>query len=118
MKKISDVKEITHNENHPSIIYAISPHDNVCKEKILAYLKSGEIILKADEKFVDAINLKEIEHTPLCYCDGEYEWSTEEIHYVEKYNISLNEDFLLKIGIKKRKTKGKKRFVWTKYICF
>ena len=99
MKKIADVKEITHNENHPSIIYAISPHDNVCKEKILAYLKSGEIILKADEKFVDAINLKEIEHTPLCYCDGEYEWSTEEIYYVEKYNLCLNKDFLLKIGI-------------------
>ena len=99
MKKIADVKEITHNKNHQSIIYAISPHDDVCKERILAYLKSGDIILKADEKFVDAINQKEIEHTPLCYCDGEYEWSTEEIYYVEKYNLCLNKDFLLKIGI-------------------
>ena len=108
MKKIADVKEISHNENHPSIIFAISAHESRYKEKILAYLKSGEIIRKGDEKFTDVINLKEIDHTPLYYCDGEYEWTTEEIHYAENYNLSLNEEFLLKIGIKKANTKNKK----------
>ncbi len=103
MKKIADVREITHSEKSPSIVFAISPHENKSKEKILAYLKSGEIIKKADEKFTDAINSKEIDHTPLCYCDGEYEWTTEEIYYVENYNLALSEEFLCKIGAGKRK---------------
>lgn len=99
MKKIANVKEISNKADDPSIVYAIGTTEDVCKTKILAYLKSGDITGKAHKNFVDAITMREINAVPFLYSDGEYEWSAEEIYYVEKYNLTLSKEFLLKIGI-------------------
>lgn len=111
MKKIANVKEISNNSDDPSIVYAIGTVEDVCKSKILAYLKSGNITGKALENFVDAINMREINAVPFLYSDGEYEWSAEEIYYVERYNLTLSKEFLLKLGIDgKEKHRRRKRY--------
>ncbi|MBR2404031.1 MAG: hypothetical protein IKA95_00020 [Clostridia bacterium] len=99
MKKIANVKEISNKADDMSIVYAIGSSEDVCKPKILAYLKSGDITGKASENFVDVITMKEINAVPFFFSDGEYEWSAEEIYYVERYNLTLDKEFLLKLGI-------------------
>ncbi len=111
MKKIANVKEISNKASDPSIVYAIGPVEDVCKSKILAYLKSGNITGKVQQNFVDVMTLREIKAVPFLYSDGEYEWSAEEIYYVEKYNLALDKQFLLKLGIDgKEKHRRRKRY--------
>ena len=111
MKKVVNAKEFTLNLQDESVIQKFSPFDDICKSKILAYMKSGEITGENGSFFIDKLTMKEIEHSPFYYTDGEYEWSSEEIYYVEKYNMVLNDDFLLKIGIDgKEKLRQRKRY--------
>ena len=111
MKKIANVREISNKADDPSIVYAIGNVENVCKAKILAYLKSGDITGKAEHNFVDAITAKQINAVPFWYSDGEYEWSAQEIYYVERYNLTLSKEFLFKLGIDgKEKHRQRKRY--------
>lgn len=99
MKKIAEFKELTGNPAHPSIALAVQTAEDVCKAKILAYLKTGTVTGQSEEYFEDVITGAKIANIPTYYTDGEYEWSTAEIYYTEKYNLTLSKEFLLKIGI-------------------
>lgn len=66
------------------------------KEKIVSYLKSGQMILFCPEIVTDVLSDKEewIGSTSI-YSDGIWLWKNYLVHYLEKYNISLPQDFIL-----------------------
>lgn len=65
------------------------------KEKVIAYLKSGQMILFRPEIVPDVLSKDEvwIGNTSI-YSDGVWIWKEYLIHYLEKYNIQLPSEFI------------------------
>ncbi|MEG1536985.1 MAG: hypothetical protein RSB90_10795 [Eubacterium sp.] len=94
MKQIGTYKE-AFGDNYLPLKEQISKESIVGKEKILAYLKKGEVIAVAGSiGFKDILADKQIFEDDLVYSDGQYEWFTETVYYFEHYNLKLPDEFI------------------------
>jgi len=66
------------------------------REKIISYLKSGQMILFRPQIVADVLSEKEewIGSTSI-YSDGVWLWKDYLVHYLEKYNIQIPPEFIL-----------------------
>lgn len=66
------------------------------KEIIIRYLSSRAFaVYAASAPALDIISGDYSEHYGRAgYSDGQYEWTSEEIMYFEKYNLKLDDDFI------------------------
>jgi hypothetical protein len=93
MKPLGRVKEIDHNDSSPSIYECISTQPDPMKKSLLAYLKCGKVGAISPEIPIDILSGECIFGTFSTMNDGKYFWRSDLIHYVEKYNFKLPEDF-------------------------
>ena len=86
-------KEIFHDEKLPSLKDNIDkkPYENI--NIVLNHLKSGEIVACAAGRARDVFTDKTITEELKLMTDGKYEWRSDIIFYVEKYNLRLPDDF-------------------------
>lgn len=64
------------------------------KEKIVRYLKMGKKTYCATSCAHDCFSGETIVGEQCGMTDGKYSWNNELIHYVEKYNLRLPDDFV------------------------
>lgn len=95
MKFITDYKEFDGDQS-VSLLDNLSSEAIDGKEKVLNYLRNGDddgvrcsgvYDYVKDEPMLDTIRL---------FTDGEFYWDSEEIYHFDKYNIGLNQEFILK----------------------
>ena len=72
------------------------------KSTVLEYMKQRKFVVEAStarvrDFVIDEVNEK---YCILKFSDGEYEWTSNDILYVEEYNIKLDDDFISKITSK------------------
>lgn len=95
MKNLSLYKELVKSSNtYPSIKDAISDTESPNKDKILRYLRNGKVIAAAAGVARDIFTGERIDGEFLLFSDDKYEWSTEIVHYYDKYNLALPQDFI------------------------
>lgn len=104
-KIVGYIKEFYRDDSLPSIFDLVSEEANYDKEAVLRYLEGGECFAAAPACLTD-----EIDGTPMkpgfyLMTDGEYDWRSDIIHYIQKYNISLRQDFLDKVSEQAKKGK-------------
>jgi len=110
---IGQYKEF-HGEEFPPLRDLISSEPISNKEAVLRYLKNAPVIAAAACVPVDVITGEFIPGgSLLAHCDGEYSWNNDLIHYFEKYNFILPQDFI-NHALNWRKTKPKK--IWEKEV--
>ena len=94
LKEITSYIEMTQNKNDVSLKKFIGYHLDV-KETILKYFKEHNsetaIITCAS---TDYISGEKLSNSVICFDDGEYCWTSEEIYHFEKYDLKLNDDFI------------------------
>lgn len=66
------------------------------KDRIVSYLKSGKKTYSATSRAKDRFTGDVIPGEHCGMTDGEYTWNSELIHYVEKYNLRLPDEFISK----------------------
>ena len=91
---ISRFKEMMNDDQYPSIHSLISKNENEDKAKILNYLKAGKITSVSPSACYDVISGDKIKLPLQMMTDGKYAWRSDVIYYVEKYNMSLLNDFI------------------------
>ena len=96
MKYITDYKELHGNENNSLLDY-VSAKAIEGKEKILSYLKNGKSDGVRCSGIYDYVTAEPQFDTIHLFTDGEYYWDSEEIYHFEKYNITLNDQFVKKV---------------------
>ena len=96
MKFIADYKEFGGNP-HKSVIDYVSPISIDKKELILRYLYNGSDDGIRCSSVRDYVTETSLPQTTRLFTDGEYFWDSEEIYHFKKYNIPLNNDFILKV---------------------
>ena len=90
---IGQTYELDRDKNYPSIMDLINKPITE-KKKVLEYMKKGEIIAVAPAIIKDVIN-PEIRLPELfLMSDGKYEWRSDVIYYVEKYDMALPDEFV------------------------
>lgn len=94
MREISNVREFSGEVDHNSIKEMISEKEIERKEDILKYLKSFEPDCAAGMSLTDEITGESINTGVSGYEDGTFFWDTRHIYHFEKYNLSLNDDFI------------------------
>lgn len=94
MISILEVKEIYGNEKFPSIRDLIEETAPKSKNKILNYMKNGNVVAVAAGRATDIISGEVIDEELFCYSDGKYSWRSDTIYYFEKYNIKLPSEFI------------------------
>lgn len=77
----------------PSIMHLINKPIKE-KDKILDYMKNSEIIAASPAIITDVVNNKNKISELYIMTDGTYEWRSDVIYYVEKYDMELPEDFI------------------------
>ncbi len=104
MKYLGEIKELYQQDyGYPSITSLISDQPMEHKKEILDYLKKGEVLAAAAGRARDVISGEFIPTEWLTLTDGEYEWQTNLIFYVEKYNLKLPDEIVKHILSKKNK---------------
>ncbi len=93
MTLIGLVRELDNDKNLPSLLDLINrPIEE--KSKIVDYMKKGNIVAVAPAIVRDVIN-PEIRLPELfLMSDGKYEWRSDIIYYVEKYDMALPDEFI------------------------
>jgi|GEM_PF-755286 len=93
MKTIGDIRELEKNEDYPSIYELINKPIKE-KQKIIEYMKKAEILAVAPAAIRDVLN-PEIRIPDLFLMgDGVYEWRSDIVYYLERYDLELPEEFL------------------------
>ena len=64
------------------------------KSQILNYLRQGKITAAAPGVPVDIVLQERIKGYKTILSDGTYEWQSELIHYIDKYNMKLPDEFI------------------------
>lgn len=67
------------------------------KEAVVNYLKNGRKTYAAPGTATDVYTGEVIPIEKCGMTDGEYSWSSSLYHYVEKYNLMLPKEFILKV---------------------
>lgn len=91
---IGKVKEIYDDENLPSITELICSRPIEKRQRVLEYLKNGKKGAVASGYAIDLINQERIPGELCCYSDGKFGWRSDTIHYFEKYNLKLEDEFI------------------------
>ena len=95
---IANYKEFNDEKNAPSVAEGVRKTEVPKKHEILKYMKSFEADVVCPALVRDEVTKKETKLTLIYYTDGEFLWDERVIYHFDKYNISLNEDFLKKIS--------------------
>ena len=91
---LGEYREIYEDTSLPSIHDYISSDEQKNKNKILDYLKKGQIKACAAGKAIDIFTGEVIPNELSYMTDGQYEWRSDLIHYVQKYNLILDKQFI------------------------
>ena len=84
------MKKVMFNINNAETGY----YDDDKKNKIINYLKGGEILYISPGIGIDVISgEKTLKLRKELHSDGIYEWSGKLVYYIERYNIRLPIDF-------------------------
>lgn len=94
---IGKIKEIYKDRSIPSIYDLIQDEPIAQKNKVLEYLKNGKVEAYAPGRLKDIISGEKIEGDICCYTDGIYEWRSDTIYYFDKYNLKLEDQFILHV---------------------
>lgn len=68
-----------------------APYAN--KEKILVYLKRGQVHMATAGKIEDVFTGEKTGMMLVYRNDGKYSWSSKMVYYVDKYNLRLPKEF-------------------------
>ena len=85
--------EFSKRDGDPSIREFFSDEKRPNQNEIVWYLKNGKVNLVSPGWTYDVVTGKKIPGTPRTLCDREYEWPSDLVYYVEKYNLRLPDDF-------------------------
>lgn len=69
------------------------------KKKVIEYLNNGRVELAIPKVNIDVLTGERFGAGDYILTDGVFEWHSVLTYYVEKYNITLPQEFLRKIGI-------------------
>jgi len=90
---IGEIQELLKNDKYPSIKTLINkPMEE--KEKVVQYMKRSEVIAAAPAIVRDVLNPEVKIPELLLMSDGKYQWRSDIIYYVEKYDLELPEEFV------------------------
>ncbi len=93
MKNICDEKIFASNgAEYAKKLISDVPMPN--KKQIIDYLKRGKAIAAAAGRARDMFTDEPIKGELLCLSDGEFEWRSDVIYYVDRYNLQLSEEFV------------------------
>ena len=103
MIKINRISDINHHMSPEELKKHFGSQPIACKNQILSYLKSAPLWAFTSQPTVDRITGEQINDADNAHSDGVYHWYEYEIHYFEKYNLNLKQDFMIyvfqKIGL-------------------
>lgn len=77
-----------------SISNYISATRNYNLNSVINYLKSNKKVASCPKPAIDCFTGKEISPSFTVYSDGVYTWCDFLIYHLEKYHLSLEEDFI------------------------
>ncbi len=97
MKSLNIYSEYTKNSSVGSIKDNLSTKEINYKDEILSYLKSGRHVAAACGSAKDIFTGERLKDEWILLSDGEYEWTSDLIYYVEKYNLMLPDDFIIHV---------------------
>ena len=75
------------------------------KSLLLHYLKKEGVLFEAGGYVTDVVTEMATQIPDGGYRDDQYEWSTQDIYHIEKYNASVKEDFIAHVK-RKMQMKG------------
>ena len=78
----------------PSIRDAIYQDTVSNKRTLVSYLKKGKPFAAAPAINKDVLSGERIPGELLMLTDGVYEWRSDLVYYIEKYNLKLPDDFI------------------------
>ncbi len=78
----------------PSLLESIHRLDRTDKEKITAYLTSGNVLFMAYGVSKDVLCFGKIIGTMAILTDGIWVWPKDLAYYVEEYDVALPDDFI------------------------
>lgn len=93
MIQIGQIREIYKDDKYPSIKDLINKPIKE-KKKIIEYMKKCKIIATVPAVVRDIVNPNNRVPELFLMSDGKYEWRSDVIYYVEKYDIELPEEFI------------------------
>ena len=96
LKKIGFFKELNHGfPDGGSLKDLVSESRHLNHDKILKYLKDGELLIASPGLVKDVLgDSSEIIGSANVLTDGVWAWSEDLSYYFEKYNVSLVQNFL------------------------
>ena len=80
-------------EEQPSIAETASYEPIACKDDVLRYMKSVDVFAVAAGILWDIFTGESLGEL-LAYKDSQYIWTNGVLHYFEKYNMPLPDDFI------------------------
>lgn len=93
MKNITNYREFSDNVSDDSLLNNTG-HTIENKEKILEYFRRyGADVVLAQSAY-DHVENKRLPNSLMCYSDGTYLWTNEEVYHFRKYDLKLNDDFI------------------------
>ncbi len=89
---IGQTREVYRNDQYPPIKALINkPIEK--KKRVLEYLRRGKVIANAAATVRDVLN-PDIRLNLFLMSDGKYEWRSDVIYYVDKYDMELPNEFI------------------------
>ena len=93
MKTITNYREFSDNDSDDSLLDNIG-HIIENKEKILKYLTKYDADTVLAHSAYDYVAKRNLHDSLMCYSDGTYLWTNEEVYHFSKYNLKLNDTFI------------------------
>ena len=93
MIMIGQIREVYEDDKYPSIKELINKPIKE-KEEVIEYMRKSKVIAQASAVGKDLINPNNKTLELSLMTDGDYEWRSDIIYYVEKYDMELPEDFI------------------------
>jgi SUMO ligase MMS21 Smc5/6 complex component len=90
---IGQTYELDKDSKYPSIKELINMPIKE-KKKVIGYMKKCKVVAVAPAIVRDVINPEIKIPELLLMSDGKYEWRSDVIYYVEKYDMELPEEFI------------------------
>jgi len=94
---IGEIQELLKNDKYPSIKTLIHKPMKE-KEQVIEYMKKSKVIAAAPAIVRDVLNPEIKIPELLLMSDGKYQWRSDIIYYVEKYDLELPEEFVRHVG--------------------
>jgi hypothetical protein len=97
LRRVGFFRELRHGDpGGPSLRELINPSPTPNEERILAYLRSGEIIASTGATIGDVLDPSKSDVAVLeIATDGVWAWPADLTYYVASYHVTLPDDFTL-----------------------